>query len=103
MSFEEAFAAGLRQALRDPGVREGLAAALRPVVRAELDRGTLSPTMDSAEVGGMLKKSPGALLAFLSRNPSFPHKKVGKRLVFDRLAVERWIDEHPKKAPGRGP
>lgn len=82
-------------------IRREVAAAVAPLVkevaslRKEIARRDEPPTMGSAELARLLKKSPGALSVFLTRHPSFPRRKVGSKLLFDRDKVDAWLEAHP--------
>lgn len=46
------------------------------------------------ELEKLLNKRGSALREWLRRHPSFPRRRVGRKLVFDRAAVDRWLAEH---------
>ena len=87
MSVDEAIFAAVRRAVAplEQEVRE-----LRRALQAR-DEGA---TFGTPELEHMTGKKGSALREWLRRHPSFPRLKVGRKLVFSRVDVERYFEAH---------
>jgi len=79
-------------------IRAAVASAVAPLVAEvrELRRAVRAAeegaTFGTPELERMTGKRGSALREWLRRHPSFPRRKVGRKLVFERVAVERWFE-----------
>lgn len=85
MSIEETIKRAVQEAVA-PLVKE--VAELRRALAMRDEPSTLTMEQLRVKLG---KPTRGALHTWLSRHPSFPRRKVGERLVFDREAVDAWL------------
>lgn len=84
----------------EDSIRAAVAAAVAPLaaevreLRRTIQAREEGSTFGTPELERILGKRGSALREWLRRHPSFPRRRAGRKLVFDRAAVERWCEDN---------
>lgn len=93
----------------EDSIRAAVAAAVAPLaaevreLRRIIQAREQGLTLGTRELEGLLNKKGSTLREWLRRHPEFPRQRAGRKLLFDRAAVDRWLEENtPAAGVGAG-